>query len=121
MRCLRLTRFPRLLVLFPVLALCSLVPALLADDPPADKTAEKRPTIGPPIVGRLLRRQAIGVLDELAFWMKRLQCDEPAFLFYPGARLIRLRTLSAQEFTCQAMRGPRQSCGAGLFLFTASG
>lgn len=42
------TRFCLLLALIPTLALCSVVPALLAEDPPADKTDEKQPKIAPP-------------------------------------------------------------------------
>jgi hypothetical protein len=41
-------RFGSLLVLIPTLALWSIVPALLAGDPPADKAGEKPPAIAPP-------------------------------------------------------------------------
>ncbi|HTU23134.1 MAG TPA: hypothetical protein VMG10_34180 [Gemmataceae bacterium] len=53
MRCSFFTRFRRLLVLISVLALASVVPALLADDPPAEKAAEKKPRIGPPTAEEL--------------------------------------------------------------------
>ena len=53
MRCSFFTRFRRLLVLISVLPLASVVPALLADDPPADKTSEKQPRIGPPTAEEL--------------------------------------------------------------------
>jgi hypothetical protein len=42
------SRFRLLRALIPTLALCSVVPALLAEDPPADKTDEKKPKIAPP-------------------------------------------------------------------------
>jgi hypothetical protein len=47
------TRFRLLLVLIPTLAPCSVVPALLAGDPPADKVGEKPPDIAPPTAKEL--------------------------------------------------------------------
>jgi hypothetical protein len=46
-------RFRRLLALIPALALCSVVPALLADNPPDDKRGEKPPAIAPPTAEEL--------------------------------------------------------------------
>jgi hypothetical protein len=48
-----LTRFRSCLVLISVLALCSATSVLLADDPPAEKTAEKQPDIAPPTAKEL--------------------------------------------------------------------
>ena len=48
-----LTRFRRFLVLIPILALCSVVPALLAEDPPADKKGGKPPDLAPPTAEEL--------------------------------------------------------------------
>jgi hypothetical protein len=49
MRCSFFTRFRLLVALIPTLALCSVVPFLLAeDDPPPDKTDKKQPKIAPP-------------------------------------------------------------------------
>jgi hypothetical protein len=47
------TRLRLLLVLVPTLALCSVVPALPANDPPADKTDGKPPAIAPPTAKEL--------------------------------------------------------------------
>jgi hypothetical protein len=47
------TRFRLLLVLIPILAPCSVVPALLAEDPPADKTGGKLADIAPPTAKEL--------------------------------------------------------------------
>ena len=48
-----MTRFRLLLVLIPTLASCSVVPVLLAGDPPADKADEKSPNIAPPTTKEL--------------------------------------------------------------------
>lgn len=53
MRCSFFTRFRLLLALIPALALCSVVPSLFAEDPPADKTDEKTPNIAPPTAKEL--------------------------------------------------------------------
>jgi hypothetical protein len=47
------TRFRLFLVLIPMLAACSVVPALLAEDPPGDKAGGKRPDIAPPTAKEL--------------------------------------------------------------------
>src|ERR1700730_10769832 len=48
-----LSRFRRLFVLIPALALCPVVRALLAEDPPDEKRGEKPPAIAPPTAKEL--------------------------------------------------------------------
>jgi hypothetical protein len=57
MRRIFFSRFRRLLVVVPTLAVCLVVSALLADDPPADKSAEKPPAIAPPTAKELADRR----------------------------------------------------------------
>jgi hypothetical protein len=57
MRRLFFSRFRRLLVLVPTLAAWPVIPALLADDPPADKSGEKPPAIAPPTAKELAEKR----------------------------------------------------------------
>lgn len=62
----------RLLVLLPVLALCSVGPVLCADDPPAEKTGGKAPDIAPPTAKDLSDKRMVFMKSALSHFTIRV-------------------------------------------------
>jgi hypothetical protein len=81
------SRFRRFLVLIPALALCPVVPALLADDPPDDKKGEKPPAIAPPTAKELADQRMQFMKKALAHYTVQVgEQKEPAKVGDPCLR-----------------------------------
>jgi hypothetical protein len=81
------TRFCLLLVLIPTLAPCAVVPALLADDPPTDKTGGKPPEIAPPTAEELADKRMVFMKTALARYTVQVgERKEPAKVADPCLR-----------------------------------
>jgi hypothetical protein len=82
-----LTRYRLVLVLVPVLALCSVAPTLLADDPPAEKKGERPPGIAPPTAEELAGKRMVFMKTALArFTVQVDERKEPATVNDPCLR-----------------------------------
>jgi hypothetical protein len=81
------TRFHLFLVLISTLAPCAVGPALLADDPPADKTGGKPPEIAPPTVKELADQRMVFMKTALARYTVQVgEHKEPAKVADPCLR-----------------------------------
>ena len=81
------TRFRLLFVLIPIPALCSVAPALLAVDPPADKSGEKPPRLAPPTAKELADKRMQFMKTALArFTIQVGERKEPAEVLDPCLR-----------------------------------
>ena len=79
--------FIRFLLLIPALNLCSLLPALLADDPPAEKAGKKQPDIAPPTEKELTDKRVLFMKTALShFTIQVGENKEPAKVGDPCLR-----------------------------------
>ncbi len=112
------TRFRLFLALFGALALCWVVPALLADDPPADKTKKKLPTLAPPTEKELANERMQFMKKALSRYTIHVgEQEEPATVGDPCLRWTNpIDGAAAGIVAVYAYKGGRPAALGQLFL-----
>jgi hypothetical protein len=112
------SRFCLLLVLIPTLASCSVVPALLAEDPPADKTGGKPPEIAPPTAKELADKRMVFMKTALARYTVQVgEGKEPAKVADPCLRWTNpIGTAADGIIAVYAYNGGRPAAVGQFFL-----
>ncbi len=118
MRCLLFTRICPLLAPILILALCWTFPTLLADEPPADKTGRKPPTIAPPTEKELADERMQFMKKALSrFTIHVGEQEEPATVGDPCLRWTNpIDGAAAGIVAVYAHKGGRPAALGQLFL-----
>jgi hypothetical protein len=113
------TRFRLLFVLLPILVPCSVVPALLAEDRPADKTGGKPPDIAPPTAQELADKRMVFMKSALSHYTIQVGGrKEPATVADPSLRWTNPIGASAEGvIAVYAHNGGRPAAIGQFFLW----